>query len=460
MNENQKNQNKYLPKKIVAFDIGLIVLNIIIPPAIGFILLIFLAFLAFHSGLSDEFLIWFKITCFAGIIINIVYNLRDIEKERRIASLIFLFLWLFAFGYVTLPGAVRNYYNNQIKKGDLKYIKFHHTFIIKTHEGKCRLLHNAAPRRQKHVVKYLLDEGCFIDDSYKGKTPLQSVASYGLAEMIEFLLENGADIHLQDKDGNTALFFSVRKGKCVELLLRRGADPNIKNNQGRTPLFTNTISKEVYDLLIEYGANYEVKDNQGCTPLHTPIRNKEVVLDLIEKGLDVNSRDNSGKPPIYYALDNSDTLSKRILLENGADIKIRDKEEKTLLHYAVNMKSNQTYVSFLLKEGIDANSRDIYGRTPLHYTKTPYIPDRLIENGADVNAIDNLGRTPLHYAAISGSYHLISPSCRAGADPFIKDNEGMTPKELALKLNKGRGLLSFFEACEKRAIKAGKKGRK
>ena len=57
-------------------------------------------------------------------------------------------------------------------------------------------------------------------------------------EWIEGLLDCGADIDVQDKNGRTALHVSARGGSFTlfEYLLQRGADPTIEDNKGKIPL--------------------------------------------------------------------------------------------------------------------------------------------------------------------------------------------------------------------------------
>jgi len=54
---------------------------------------------------------------------------------------------------------------------------------------------------------------------------------------IRCLLQNGADIHLQDMNGATPLHRAVRTrcAAAVKFLLRAGSDPTVKNKPGSTP---------------------------------------------------------------------------------------------------------------------------------------------------------------------------------------------------------------------------------
>ena len=56
--------------------------------------------------------------------------------------------------------------------------------------------------------------------------------------------------------------------------------------------------------------------------------------------------------------------------------------------------------------------------------------DQLIELGCDVNAKDNDGYTPLHTSALLESEEMFKKLLSHGADPKIKDNEGIDVEEL------------------------------
>jgi len=79
-------------------------------------------------------------------------------------------------------------------------------------------------------------------DSNDG-TPLMHAAFLKQLESVRLLLDLGADVNLQDRDGRTALNRAIlgcndkkRSLPVVELLLQRGADPTIKDREGKTPL--------------------------------------------------------------------------------------------------------------------------------------------------------------------------------------------------------------------------------
>ena len=78
-------------------------------------------------------------------------------------------------------------------------------------------------------VERLLEAGADVDRQgiYYGRTALMWAArnAYGLTEIVELLINAGADVNVQDNDGMTALMWATeyRSDKIVELLKEAGA---------------------------------------------------------------------------------------------------------------------------------------------------------------------------------------------------------------------------------------------
>lgn len=96
--------------------------------------------------------------------------------------------------------------------------------------------------------------------------------------------------------------------------------------------------------------------------------------------------------------------------------------------------NNLEVAEFLLERGADVNAQDKGGLIPLHNASSYGhldIAALLIKYNTVVNATDKWGFTPLHEAAQKGRTQLCALLLAHGADPFLKNQEGQTPVDLA-----------------------------
>jgi len=127
------------------------------------------------------------------------------------------------------------------------------------------------------LVNYVPDFYCVA----KNVTPLSLACALGNREIINTLLEAGATIDFQRKDGegqpvsHTPLTAAARHGHLdiCRLLIERGANTNPQNPDDFTPLHAAAWNgnAEIIKLLIAHGAKIDVHDDQdatGVTPLH------------------------------------------------------------------------------------------------------------------------------------------------------------------------------------------------
>src|SRR5271154_2711149 len=75
-----------------------------------------------------------------------------------------------------------------------------------------------------------------LRDYYYGSTALIEAAKSGYVDMIELLLEAGADIEAKDTLGSTSLIRAARNAEMMKQLLEAGANIEAKDHRGQTPL--------------------------------------------------------------------------------------------------------------------------------------------------------------------------------------------------------------------------------
>ncbi|KAM0415652.1 hypothetical protein ACHAPT_013402 [Fusarium lateritium] len=104
-------------------------------------------------------------------------------------------------------------------------------------------------------------------------------------------------------------------------LLDHGADPNIINNHGSSPLYRAVIHEryEVVELLLERGANIDQVD-LNVTPVMGAVERPEILRLLLEKGANPDLGKRFGETPLIYSVEGGLTESVELLLEYNASI--------------------------------------------------------------------------------------------------------------------------------------------
>ena len=88
----------------------------------------------------------------------------------------------------------------------------------------------------------------------------------------------------------------------------------------------------------------------------------------------------------------------------------------------------------LLSHSADANTRDVFGKSPLHdavLRGNSELAALLLDHGADAAAADDSGTTPLHVAAHAGNGSLVELLLAHGANPRIENWAGLSPYDEA-----------------------------
>jgi len=121
-------------------------------------------------------------------------------------------------------------------------------------------------------IKRLINEygvNCYDPDK---RTLLIKAASKGNLEVLEYLLEKGADVNFQDKGGYSSLHFAAqnRHENIARVLLENGADINIKDEYGNPPVWIAIFNAKgdfsLIKLLVKKGAEITSKNSHGKSP--------------------------------------------------------------------------------------------------------------------------------------------------------------------------------------------------
>ena len=256
---------------------------------------------------------------------------------------------------------------------------------IETKNDKGRSpLHAASCFGKLGTVKMLVRAGAGVrvaDNT--GATCLMLAAYYGHTETVCYLvgLPDVEVNYAANDDGFTALHCAVQEGH-----------------------------PDVVEVLIDAGADIEARTTEASTPLHYACENGKlaIVKVLVKAGADACATENDGATCIKLAANFGRTETVRYLVGlPDVDVNHATDKGETSLQSAVihNKKSHPEIVQVLIDAGVDIEAKNVYGRSPLLLACEVGKLDAvkmLVEAGARVCATDSQGATCLILAAYFG----------------------------------------------------------
>jgi uncharacterized protein len=121
------------------------------------------------------------------------------------------------------------------------------------------------------TAKQILEElGLEVTDGF-GRTALINAVIDKQTSLITWLIEKGANLNHQDRNGYSALHFIAQNGEMdlARLFLEKGANPNVGDIHGNTPLWTTVFNskneKRIVELLLRHKVNPAIVNKHGQT---------------------------------------------------------------------------------------------------------------------------------------------------------------------------------------------------
>jgi len=290
------------------------------------------------------------------------------------------------------------------------------------------------------------------------ETALHRAAKAGREDLVQLLLENGANVNAEDRRGMTPLCHAIcstsRKAPAVVRLLMGNGGTT------RCDLIDNALGDKVEavrEAILSYGDDARLNDvierNNGFSPLHCAalMGHVEVVQFLVEltgsrrwRGIDLHeirrerqreleAEDNTRRTALEYAVLGGSEDVVKILLDNSV---IGRRQMDNLLLGAA--RTGQARIAdLLIGQGADVNCRDLQEHTPLLAAASEgheEVVRILRRRGADVNAKSEGGWSALHGAVARGDADVAEMLIKqAGADVDAYDGRGIRPLHIAAK---------------------------
>lgn len=329
------------------------------------------------------------------------------------------------------------------------------------------------------AAKVLLAAGADVNavEQWRGQSALMWATAQNQAEMVKFLLAEGADPDAQSLANNwerqvtaeprmkilpaggfTPLLYAAREGctLCTQYLIEAGAQLNKTDPEGITPLVMANLNArwDSAKLLLEAGADPDKWDIYGRSPLYTAVdyntlphggrpdrlsadltTSFEIITLILDKGANPNlqlklfppyrslgadrgadSLLRTGSTALARAARGGDIQATRLLIERGANVELGNEDDVTPLMVAAGARAN----------AIDTRGRFRTQQEAFEVSRL------LLEAGAQVNAVDNFGQTAVFGAATLGWTSVVQLLAEHGADLQHKDSAGNNPLDAAM----------------------------
>ncbi len=290
---------------------------------------------------------------------------------------------------------------------------------------KSTALHYAAADGNIALVEYLvgLNTLDLEAQSIVGVTPLSCAVWFGHIEVVKFLLEKGASVHVKEQSENSPFLMAAREGQL-----------------------------EVVKVLAQYCDVRVVVCNEKLTALHYAARYGHLQLVKYLVGLnkfDLETQSINGRTPLVWACDGGHIEVVKFLLEKDAKIDVRDQDGISPLLRAAG--KGQLEMVKVLEKYCDVRLEVCNEKlTALHYAACNGhlgVVEYLVGlNNFNLEAQDIDGLTPLSWAARQGHLHIVKSLHRAGAAIIQKTADGKTALQLAAENGKNE-IVEYIACC-------------
>uniref|UniRef100_A0A8D8L6Z4 Ankyrin repeat protein L92 n=2 Tax=Culex pipiens TaxID=7175 RepID=A0A8D8L6Z4_CULPI len=281
-------------------------------------------------------------------------------------------------------------------------------------------------------------------------------------EMLEMVIELGADVHQLTNDGESALFYA-RSCAVLDVLMKHNLQLDLVSNAGETPLQrvlgnAPSVAKFLYPLVRElpsfrdHAHKYLIAMASCCTRSFFNFHYRDL-LDRYPETTKLMFDSLYERCPEEASKLFAEACSRALnyVVEKFIDFdyalnynyqgKFLNNPLAGLLSYME--EPNLIFVQRLLEKNIDLNVQNSFGQTALqlfvkNFSKAKLrgygtaTVELLISKGSLVNTRDVKGNTALHFAYRQRDWDLVEVLIRNGADSGIENRKGKTPvKELS-----------------------------
>lgn len=253
--------------------------------------------------------------------------------------------------------------------------------------------------------------------------------------MINKLIELKVDLNIKNNDGLSALMLAAKSNnyELVKALIENHADVNIEDDNKDTALSITAVCGnsywEVIECLLVNGAKIDTKNNNNQTVI-------EKLIEIILHNDNNKKADVSLISEIDESCDYLSLLTKIFSKKSGASLGLNSKNEPYL--FEPILLGNNSIVKLLLSTGMDINQVDSEGlniiyklmaehkifANDLEQKKYYATLKSLLDARVNVNAKDKFGGNTLHKAILDNDVQTVKMIINAHVDMDAKDKQG------------------------------------
>ena len=312
-------------------------------------------------------------------------------------------------------------------------------------------LHIAIEQAHISVARYLLSLGVPLPPDML--VTLNPRGIWRTAQVVRFLVENGADVHACTEAGDSVFHVALDSFQhedealeLAELLIGYDCDPLGANCFGKIPLHIAIEQGHISVVRYLFSLDIPLPPDLLLVALnsreHVVGTKMSMVQFLIHGGADVHVHAGTGDSVFHIALESlgeDDALGiARLLISYGCDLLEANSSGKTPLRIAIE-RGHTSVVQYLLSLGVPLPPDVLVMLNPHGRWKTVEMICFLIENGANVYACNQLGDSVLHVVLESlddghEARDIVELLVVAyGCDPFEINSSGRTPLDIAME---------------------------
>ncbi|MXV38218.1 ankyrin repeat domain-containing protein [Flavobacteriaceae bacterium Ap0902] len=233
------------------------------------------------------------------------------------------------------------------------------------------------------IIQYLVSlDGNGVDKiTHDGRNYLLWAGYAGDLEVINWLIDEGSDVHFIDEHGYGLVTFTAIGGQTnpaiYDLYLSKGLSMDETNRDGANALLlasSRVTGLDDLSYFLDHGMKLKDVDNHGNNLFLYAVSKGNVAFlkELVDAGVDYKKENEDGENAVIIASQGARRHHNGIetfnyLNELDIDFTQKDKEGKTALHYASARNPKKEVLEYLIQQGINPNALDHEGNPAIFY---------------------------------------------------------------------------------------------